>query len=104
MCDDFTCEECEQDVEFMDLGLLASPSDMCSEFSVMLTLCRGCRDVKLEDELSSHLNKSNISLDYALDSLEGHDFIEEIMRNKNRYDITPDSVLDLLMQSKLERP
>lgn len=97
MIDGFLCDDCQTIVEFEDVGLIGSPDNDCSEFSDLITLCRTCRDKRL-DKLSSGMTfRDDKKSDYKW-------IAENVLTNETNHKFPSFGEFKLLVESKLERP
>lgn len=49
MIDGFLCDKCETIIEFEELGLLGSVEQECSPNTGMITLCKPCRNKRINE-------------------------------------------------------
>ena len=48
MSDKFTCDNCECNMSFDELGVLGSVSSECNPLTPLITLCKPCRENRID--------------------------------------------------------
>lgn len=46
---DFICNKCNCEMSFNDLGVLGSVSSECNPLTPLITLCKPCRDIRIDE-------------------------------------------------------
>lgn len=64
MIDGFRCDKCETIVEFQQLGVLGSPDEECNAHMDMISLCKPCRNERIEELESKGDSEDKPVLDF----------------------------------------